>query len=334
MIIVTGSNGFIGANLVAALRDAHPGTPILGVDHYAEDGTRYPAHAAVDHELGLDEFIEAMQTSALPATPIAIYHLGACSDTTVTDRDHVTRVNLDFSKTVWRYCVEQSVPLVYASSAATYGDGSQGYSDEADPKIYEPLNLYAESKHLFDLWALDQTRQGIAPPHWAGVKYFNVYGPMESHKGRMASMGFHWVNQVRDTGVTKLFKSYRDGYADGQQQRDFIYVADAVAATMHLMRGDQPGGSPGEHPGGLYNIGTGVARPFADLATACFTAVGREPKLEYIDMPESLRPQYQYFTQATVDKLRGAGFDTPMRNLTDGMADYVEWRRANDGLTI
>ncbi|MEM1210028.1 MAG: ADP-glyceromanno-heptose 6-epimerase [Planctomycetota bacterium] len=326
MLIVTGSNGFIGANLVAALRDAHPGTPILGVDHYATDGTRYPTHAAVDHELSPDEFTKALSTNDLPAATTAIYHLGACSDTTVTDRDYVTRVNLDFSKAVWQYGVEHAVPLVYASSAATYGDGSHGYSDEADPTIYQPLNLYAESKHLFDLWALDQTRQGNAPPRWAGVKYFNVYGPMESHKGRMASMGYHWVNQVRDTGVTRLFKSYKDGYADGQQQRDFIYVADAVAATMHLMHADQPGG--------LYNIGTGVARPFADLATACFTALGREPRLEYIEMPESLRPQYQYFTQATVDKLRGAGFDAPMRDLTQGMADYVAWRRTNDGLAI
>ncbi|MEO0586969.1 MAG: ADP-glyceromanno-heptose 6-epimerase [Planctomycetota bacterium] len=330
MLIVTGSNGFIGANLVAALRAAHPGTPIMGVDHYAAEGTRYPAHAAVEHAIEPDDLLKALSNNSLATDhwplPTAIYHLGACSDTTVTDRDYVMRVNLEYSQAVWQYCAEHNAPLVYASSAATYGDGAHGYSDEADPTTYEPLNYYAESKHLFDLWALEQHAAGSSPPNWAGVKYFNVYGPMESHKGRMASMGYHWVTQVRDTGVTKLFKSYKDGYADGQQQRDFIYVADAVAATMHLMHAD--------HPGGLYNIGTGVARPFAELAEACFAALGREPKLEFIDMPESLRPQYQYFTQATVDKLRGTGFDTPMRDLKQGMADYVAWRRQHDALTI
>jgi len=326
MLIVTGSNGFIGANLVATLRAQHPDIPLLGVDHYDTDGQRYPDHAPVDHRLTPDAFLDALAANDLPANPTAVYHLGACSDTTVTDRDYVTRVNLDFSKAVWRYCVEQQVPLVYASSAATYGDGSHGYSDQADPTIYQPLNLYAQSKHAFDLWALDEDRQGNRPPNWAGVKYFNVYGPMESHKAKMASMGYHWVNQIRDTGTTKLFKSYKTGVADGQQQRDFIYVQDAVDATVHLMQ--QKG------VGSLFNIGTGVARPFADLATACFTALGREPRLEFIDMPEALRPQYQYYTQATVNKLRDAGFSQPMRDLTQGMADYVAWRRQHDGLTL
>ncbi|MEO0966159.1 MAG: ADP-glyceromanno-heptose 6-epimerase [Planctomycetota bacterium] len=325
-IVVTGSNGFIGANLVNAIRHEEPDASIIGVDYYGTDGERYPDHAKVDHRYEPEDFIVQLANHRLPANPTHIYHLGACSDTTVTDREYVKRVNLDYSKSLWAYCGTRCVSIVHASSAATYGDGSFGYSDLVDPTLLQPLNLYAQSKHDFDLWALESARHGSTPPRWAGVKYFNVYGPMESHKGRMASMGYHWVNQVRDTGVAKLFKSYKDGYADGQQQRDFIYVADAVAATMHLMHADQPGG--------LYNIGTGAARPFADLATACFTALSREPRLEYIDMPESLRPQYQYFTQATVDKLRGTGFDTPMRDLTQGMADYVTWRRANDGLSI
>ncbi|MEM6333663.1 MAG: ADP-glyceromanno-heptose 6-epimerase [Planctomycetota bacterium] len=327
MLIVTGSNGFIGANLVAALRAAYPNTPIIGVDRYTADGTRYPAHAAVDHAIDPDDLLKHFADDALPANPTAIYHLGACSDTTVTDRDYVMRVNLEYSQAVWQHCVKHNVSLVYASSAATYGDGSHGYSDEAGPSIYQPLNYYAESKHLFDLWALEQHAAGNSPPSWAGVKYFNVYGPMESHKGRMASMGYHWVNQIADTGVTKLFKSYKDGVAHGQQQRDFIYVADAVAATTHLME------NQGDFPGGLFNIGTGVARPFAELTEACFAALGREPRLEFIDMPESLRPQYQYFTQATVDKLRSSGFTTPMRDLKQGMADYVAWRRKHDALS-
>lgn len=311
MLIVTGANGFIGTNLVRALNAAGR-DDVVAVDRF--DPSRYTDAMTVAERVDMDDLQGWLADKA--NTIDAVYHLGACSDTTVTDRDYVMRVNFDYSRTLWEWCTEHRVPLVYASSAATYGDGSNGFDDEADPHRYQPMNLYGESKHRFDLWALEQTK---SPPRWAGVKYFNVYGPYEEHKQRMASMGYHWFNQVRDTGEARLFKSYREGYADGEQQRDFIYVKDAVDATIHLMQAP-------DVADGLYNVGTGQARAFADLARAVFAAMGRESNLVFIDMPEDLRNQYQYFTQATTNKLRAAGFARPFLTVEQGMAEYVRYR--------
>lgn len=316
MLIVTGANGFIGTNLVRALNAAGH-EDVVAVDRF--DPPRYTDAMTVAERVDMDDLPGWLDGQG--GRVDGIYHLGACSDTTVTDRDYVMRVNFDYTRMLWEWCTAHTVPLVYASSAATYGDGSRGFDDEAPPEQYQPMNLYGESKHRFDLWALEQTQ---TPPRWAGVKYFNVYGPYEEHKGRMASMGYHWFNQVRDTGEARLFKSYREGYADGEQRRDFIYVKDAVDATIHLMTAP-----PGSVANGLYNIGTGQARPFADLARAVFAAMGPsggEPNLVFIDMPQDLRNQYQYFTQATTNKLRAAGFSRPFLTVEQGMADYVQHR--------
>lgn len=313
MLIVTGANGFIGSNLVLALRARSVG-PIVAVDEPGE--LRYFGQDDIHRFVGKDELWSYLEHEGSPVT--GVYHLGATSSTTVTDRDYVLKNNTEYSRRLWQWCAAQQVPMVYASTAATYGDGSRGYDDQADPRDLAPLNLYGESKHLFDLWALEQSGDD-APPRWAGVKYFNVYGPREAHKGPQASMGYHWFNQVRDTGEAKLFKSYRDGYADGEQQRDFVYVGDAVDATIHLMEGEAV-------TSGLYNVGTGQARTFADLARAVFLAMDREPKLRYIEMPESLRPQYQYFTEAKIAKLQASGFDRPLRSVEEGMLSYATWR--------
>ena len=317
MIAVTGANGFIGTNLVIALNRAGR-EDVVAVDRF--DPPRYPDAVAVAERVDQDDFVSWLDSRAGDIE--VIYHLGAFSSTSVTDREAVLANNVEYSKALWKWCVGQSVPFVYASSAGTYGDGSKGFDDEAAPSIYEPLSLYAESKQIFDLWAL---RQESTPPRWAGVKYFNVYGPYEAHKKQQASMGYHWFNQVRDTGEARLFKSYREGVADGEQWRDFIYVGDAVDATIHLLTAPAVAN-------GLYNVGTGQARPFVDLARAVFAAMDKPPRLNFIDMPENLRGQYQYFTQAAVAKLRRSGFDRPFLTVEQGMQRYVEHRLAHEGV--
>ena len=324
MIVVTGANGFIGSNLAATLASRGRHGLVL-VDDYPELGgpgvssdppatCRYPlsgVQACYLHYERLPGWLEREGGEVE-----SILHMGACSDTTVTDRAYVLRVNTQYSQTLWRWCAAAKRPLIYASSASTYGDGSRGFDDEADPLGYEPLNLYGRSKHLFDLWALEQS---AAPPRWAGLKFFNVYGPQEGHKGRMASMGWHWRRQIEQTGEARLFKSYRADVADGEQKRDFIYVDDVVDATLHLLHAPVTA----EAPNGLYNVGTGGARSFADLARAVFSAMGMPAKLVFIPMPQDLREQYQYFTQATVAKLRRAGFERSMRSVEQGMVEYV-----------
>jgi ADP-L-glycero-D-manno-heptose 6-epimerase len=324
MIIVTGANGFIGSNLVRALQIRN-GQDVLAVDvlpsirgqlrpaaRVAE--TRYTQPHPTVTWLDMDSLPAWLDRC--PASVAGIIHLGAVSDTTVTDRQRVIRHNVEYTRTLWNWATLARCPFLYASSASTYGDGSKGYSDEADPRQYAPLNLYAESKHMFDLWALEQK---TAPPRWAGFKYFNVYGPGEAHKGPMASVAFQAFHQARQTGRVKLFRSHRAGIADGHQRRDFIYVADAVDATLHFLTVPPTA----DTPNGLYNVGTGTARTFADVARCVVAALGGEVQIEYIDMPEHLREKYQYFTEATVDKLRRAGFHRPLLTLEQGIGRYV-----------
>ena len=322
MIVVTGAAGFIGSNVVAAL-NARGRPDIVAVDsfrHTAKD-TRYLHELRIHDTVDKDRLARWLDEEG--ASVEAIIHQGACSDTTLRDRNYVIAVNTDYTRMLWQWCTRAGKPLVYASSAATYGDGLQGYDDRADPRMLKPLNLYGESKQLFDLWALDQVH---TPPRWAGLKYFNVYGPREAHKGRMASVAFHAYQQIRESGRVTLFTSYQKEYADGGQRRDFVYVGDAVEATLHLL--ETPVSA--QAPNGLYNVGTGQARTFADLAGAVFAAVGRDPVIEYIPMPEDLRDRYQYFTQARIDKLRHSGFTRPFRSIEEGVRDYVAYFRAQE----
>ena len=310
--IVTGGAGFIGSNIVSAL-NARGEDDLLVVDILGKDekwknlvGLRY-----ADYLEG-DAFRFALQNDTLGKVD-AVFHMGACSATTETDASYLADNNYRFTRDLCEWCLRNGVRFIYASSGATYGDGALGYSDEDEMTWkLKPLNMYGYSKHMFDLWAL---RQEILN-EIVGLKFFNVYGPREDHKGDMRSVVHKAYGQIQQTGVVKLFKSYRPDYKDGEQVRDFVYVKDAVEVCLHFA----------EHrrASGLFNVGTGTCRTWLDLARATFAALGREPKIEFIDMPETLRAKYQYRTEADIGKLRQAGFDQPMTTLEDGVRDYVK----------
>lgn len=315
MYLVTGGAGFIGSNVVAALNEA--GLPV-----------------AVNDELGSDEkwrnLAKRQLADFVPPADLmgwlsgrklaGIIHLGANSDTTATDGDQVIAVNFRLSLKLLDWCTETRTPFIYASSAATYGDGSAGFEDDgsvAALKRLVPLNLYGWSKHLFDLAVAARIEQGAAlPPQCAGLKFFNVFGPNEYHKAHMRSVVATVFDEAAAGRTVRLFKSHRDGIADGEQTRDFIYVKDAVEVILWLIA----------HPdvSGLFNVGTGHARSFRDLALALFEALGRTPTIEYIDMPERLRERYQYFTQANLERLRQAGYDRQFTPLEKSVDDYVK----------
>jgi ADP-L-glycero-D-manno-heptose 6-epimerase len=245
-----------------------------------------------------------------------IFHLGARTDTTEHDVELLNRLNLDYSKEIWKLCVEFGLPLVYASSAATYGSGELGYVDSHDVvSQLEPLNPYGQSKNDFDKWALAQEKK---PYFWAGFKFFNVYGPNEFHKARMASVVLHTFRQVQATGGMKLFRSHREDYQDGHQTRDFVHVEDVCSVLLHFMHHRIPAHS------GLYNLGSSQGRTFLDLAQATFTAMGKEPNISFIDTPEDIRDTYQYFTEADLTKLRANGYTEPFRSLEEGIDGYVK----------
>ena len=242
-----------------------------------------------------------------------IFHLGARTDTTEFNKSIFDELNLNYTKSVWNSCVKFGLPLVYASSAATYGGGEHGFNDDHNSiSKYEPLNPYGESKQQFDIWALRQER---SPFFWAGLKFFNVYGPNEYHKGRMASVIMHAHKQILDRGKMNLFRSHNPDYADGEQLRDFIYVKDVAAVCTHLMRY--------RNTSGIFNLGSGTARTFKDLVSATFRAVGKPELIEFVDTPEDIRDKYQYFTEAEMGKLNQAGYNRPFTSLEDGVTEYV-----------
>jgi ADP-L-glycero-D-manno-heptose 6-epimerase len=321
MILVTGGAGFIGSNLVHALCER--GEEVAVVDRLGEGEKWRNLDGAVLAALLPPERL----AEALALRPRAVLHMGAVSDTTARDGDLVAESNLSLSLRLWEWCAQNGSQCIYASSAATYGDGSQGFVDEETPEALarlRPLNLYGWSKHLFDrrvaqMLALGRPR----PPQWAGLKFFNVYGPREAHKGRMASVVLHKFREIEEAGAARLFASDRAGVEDGGQMRDFVHVGDCVRVALWLL--DHPGVS------GLFNCGTGQARSFADLARATFAAMGREARIEYVPMPADLRGKYQYFTEASMAKLRQAGFAAPPTSLETGVADYVAWLRATSG---
>ena len=251
----------------------------------------------------------------------AVIHMGAISATTERDFNKLVADNIHYSQQLWTWCADKKVPFFYASSAATYGDGTSGYND-ANIENLRPLNGYGYSKHFFDQWALRQTAENLPqPPAWAGFKFFNVYGPNEYHKERMASVAFHTFNQVQTTGHMKLFKSSKVGVADGMQMRDFVYVKDCASIIEHFFN-QAVAKNPCKN--GIYNVGTGQARSFKDLATAVMNSMDITPQIDYIAMPEDLQGKYQYFTEASMDKLRATGYSAPFTSLEDGVKDYVQ----------
>ncbi len=320
MIAVTGAAGFIGSNL--AHRLAGMGHDLLLCDHLPADVLKIANIANLKRYplLAPDEFVAHLDRHR--PTLDAVFHLGACSSTTETDWDYLTRNNIEYSQSLWNWCAANACPFIYASSAATYGDGSAGFDDRTPPEQLRPLNLYGKSKNDFDAWALAEVTAGKAiPPGWAGLKFFNVYGPRELHKGGMASVVRHAFRQIVETGEMKLFRSTDPAYPDGGQRRDFVFVGDCIAHMLWLWR----------HPAasGIYNSGTGTARTFADLVHAVFAALSREPVVRFIDMPASLAKQYQNFTEADMTKLRAAGCDHPPTPLEDGVRQTVAWLTAN-----
>lgn len=312
MIVVTGAAGFIGSQLIGRL-NADNFNDIIAVDKFG-----IPEKAGnldgltIKEKVDRDAFMSWLDANHVETE--FIFHIGAKTDTTLFDRELLKRLNTDYSKEIWKRCVSYQIPLVYASSAATYGLGEYGYKDDETliPKL-KPLNPYGDSKQEFDVWALEQKEK---PFFWAGLKFFNVYGPNEYHKGRMASVIFHAYNQIKNTGGMKLFRSHNPQYRDGEQQRDFVYVKDVVGVCVWLMHNRQNSG--------IYNLGSGKARTFKDLVKAVFAAMDKEENITYIDTPEDIRDKYQYFTEADMEKLHSIGYKKRFTTLEDGVTNYIK----------
>lgn len=310
-VIVTGGAGFIGSCIVRTLNDMGI-EDIVIVDHICEtDKWLNIRNKKYREYISRDEFLTRLSEYAGRVSHVI--HMGACSSTTERNFDFLYKNNYEYTKVLWKFCTENDASFLYASSAATYGDGSRGFDDCSDIDGFLPLNAYGYSKQLFDLWIEKQT---FAPKQHVGFKFFNVYGPNEYCKGSMASMVYHSFKQISEEGEVKLFKSYRDDYRDGGQLRDFVYVKDVCKVIQYVMENPQVSG--------LYNLGTGKARTFEDLALAVYKAMGLKPQIQWIDMPEQLQRTYQYYTQAKMEKLRQIGFEEAFYDLEDGVADYVQ----------
>ena len=310
-IVITGAAGFIGSCLVGWLNQQGYHNLILVDDFSRADKTLNwegkQFQAKVERELFFEWLFKQKPVISF------VFHIGARTDTTEFNYSVHQYLNVEYSKKVWHYCTVHQIPLVYASSAATYGAGEAGYKDDHKGiDLLKPLNPYGVSKNEFDKWVLHQKDR---PPFWAGLKFFNVYGPNEYHKGRMASVIFHAFNQIRKDGEVKLFKSHRPDYKDGQQLRDFVYVKDVLSICGWMME-NRPAS-------GIYNLGTEKARAFEDLVKATFAGLDLPAKIRYIDMPEDIRSTYQYFTEASMQKLRDAGYKEEFYSLEDGVGDYV-----------
>jgi ADP-L-glycero-D-manno-heptose 6-epimerase len=313
MIVITGAAGFIGSNMVARLNEDGYNKLILVDDFSNELKNKNLENKSFAEKIHREQFFNWIAKKK-PSVEF-VFHLGARTNTAEFNKEVFDVLNLGYSKKIWKLCVQSEIPLLYASSAATYGMGELGYND--DHKVVnklKPLNPYGESKNEFDKWVLKQKN---APPFWAGMKFFNVYGPNEYHKGRMASVIYHAFHQIQETKKMKLFRSHRSDFKDGEQKRDFIYVKDVVDVLLFFMTNSLESG--------IYNLGTGRARTFLDLAKATFKSMGIEEKIEFIDTPIDIRDKYQYFTQARMSKLSKAGYMIPFSTLEQGIDDYVKY---------
>lgn len=312
MIVVTGAAGFIGSCLVSRLNQEGFSDVVIVDDFTHPEKQKNLLGKKFILEVHRDVFPEWLLKNSSDVK--FVFHIGARTDTTEFDVEIFDRLNVHYSQTLWNICSDASIPFVYASSAATYGEGEFGYDDDHSifPKL-QPLNPYGWSKQQFDLWVLKQEKH---PPFWAGLKFFNVYGPNEFHKARMASVIFHAFNQINKSGEVKLFRSHRPDYKDGWQLRDFVYVKDVVEVCLFLMNE--------KVDSSIFNLGTGTARSFYDLADSTFKALNKETKIEFIDIPADIRDKYQYFTEANMQKLIKAGYSKPFTSLEDGVTDYVK----------
>ncbi|MFA5251038.1 MAG: ADP-glyceromanno-heptose 6-epimerase [Phycisphaerae bacterium] len=312
MMIVTGGAGFIGSAIIAALNKRGI-TDILAVDEHGKDKCKNLANLSFANYAEKTDFLKKVVDKKISTDIEAVLHMGACSDTTETDAEYLKKNNYEYTMLLAKWATDANVRFIYASSAATYGDGSKGFSDdEGKIEQLQPLNLYGNSKQLFDLWA----RENSLLKKIVGLKYFNVFGPNEYHKGNMRSFILKAFEQINATGKVRLFKSHNSDYADGEYKRDFLYITDAVDMTLFFY--DNP------KINGLFNIGAGKARTWNDLAKAVFAAMDKSVNIEYIEMPDSIRNQYQYFTQADMTKLRKAGYKKQTISLEDAIKDYVQ----------
>jgi len=311
MIVVTGAAGFIGSVLVSRLNYENFKDIVLVDDFTKTEKLSNLENKKFTAKIQRNEFFNWLKDNHKFVQ--IVFHIGARTDTTEFNKTIFDELNFNYTKNIWKSCVEYGLPLIYASSAATYGNGEYGYNDDENiiPKL-KPLNPYGESKNNFDIWALQQKDK---PYFWAGLKFFNVFGPNEYHKGRMASVIFHSFNQIKTTGKINLFRSHKKGYNDGEQKRDFIYVKDVVNVLYFLMNDRKNSG--------IYNLGTGKARTFIDLANSTFLAMNIKPNIEFIDTPIDIRDKYQYFTEAKMEKLKSIGYNIPFASLEDAINDYV-----------
>ena len=312
MIIVTGAAGFIGSCLVSKLNSLGKTNLVVVDDFSFDEKNKNLEGKQFAKQIERTLFIEWLENNANEVTEA--YHIGARTDTAEFDLAIFEKLNLDYSKSLWNICVKYKIPFIYASSAATYGMGEFGFEDSHElVEKLSPLSPYGDSKNDFDKWVLKQENQ---PPFWAGFKFFNVYGPNEFHKGRMASVIFHAVQQINATGRMKLFRSHNADYKDGEQLRDFVYVKDVVEVLMFMMQSQKLNG--------IFNLGSGTARTFTDLVKATFSAMALPNNISYIDTPEDIRDKYQYFTEANMQKLKAIGYKKSFTTLENGVKDYVQ----------
>jgi len=312
MIVLTGAAGFIGSYFLGFLNTKGISNIAIVDDFSREEKLNNWNTKKFEIKIDRNQFITWLE---LNSTKIDfVFHLGARTDTTLMDWKIFEELNLNYTKSIWEICANKNIPLIYASSAATYGNGELGYDDiEKNIPQLKPLNPYGDSKQMFDEWALQQTNQ---PPFWAGLKFFNVYGPNEYHKGRMASVIFHSFNQISSNKKIKLFKSHKQGIENGQQKRDFVFVKDLCSVMYFLMEQRKSSG--------IYNLGSGTARTFLDLAHSVFKTLNLPPQIEFIDTPLDIRNNYQYYTCATMEKLKEAGYTPNFTSLEEGINDYVQ----------